>query len=68
MEYAAYYRRKNLNPFVPDYRALRGSTCSKTVDMPDDMPLEQVRQMAKQATPQGYEFIEVKAVEKGEKR
>ncbi len=65
MEYTAHYRRKNLNPFVPNYQALEGATLSKTANLPDDIPLEQVKQMAKEATPKGYEFVEVKPVKKG---
>ena len=65
-KYKACYRRKGgVNPFVPNYRALAGSICHITADVPSDMPLEQVKEMAKEATPNGFEFVEVKLVEKG---
>ena len=65
MECKAYYRKKGVNPFTPNYRALAGSTCSITANVPDGTPLKQVEEMAKEATPEGFEFIKVKLVKKG---
>jgi len=62
LEYKARYRKKGVNPFAPNYRELTGSICSVTTNVPDNTPLKQVRKMAKEATPDGFEFIEVKRV------
>jgi len=62
MKYKSRYRKKGINPFAPNYRELTGSTCSITADVPDDTPLKEVEEMARGATPDGYEFIEVNLV------
>lgn len=62
MQYKAEYRRKGLNPFPPNYQALAGSLQSITAEFPDDTPLKEVEKMAKEATPEGFEFIRVTAL------
>jgi hypothetical protein len=61
-KYQARYGRRGTNPFSPDYRALAGSVQTITAKVPDNTPLKKVRKMAKEAAPEGFEFIEVEKV------
>ncbi len=59
VEYKALYREKWANPFGP--RSPR--IASIKVELPADVPVEEIEKMAKDATPNGYEFQEVKAID-----
>jgi len=63
MKYTARYRRKGMNPFVNSLSE-KGPVISASVDIDESMPLARVKQLAKDATPEGYTFIEVTLKEK----
>ncbi|MFA4998646.1 MAG: hypothetical protein WC514_01370 [Candidatus Paceibacterota bacterium] len=67
MEYKARYRKKGANPFAParpGNQILGDALFSITVDFPDSTPIKEVKRLAKEATPDGYEFIEVNPIKK----
>jgi len=55
---AARYRKKGANPFDISRRQTE-SIKRITIEVDDNTPLESLVEPAKQATPEGYEFIEV---------
>lgn len=58
MSVYARYVRHGLSLF--ESRAGQGDFRRITLDVDDNTPLNKLEDMAKQATPTGYEFIEVK--------
>ncbi len=58
IKYKARYRKKGANPFAPRSSAIDFIT----VDIDERVPIERVKEMAKEAAPGGYEFIEVERV------
>ena len=62
MKYKARYRKTGLNPFTsvgPKNHFPEDAIISRTAKFPDNIVLEDIERMAKQATPDGYEFINV---------
>ncbi len=66
MEVIARCRRENLNPFKPKF--VRGDFLRITAEIEDDAPVERIERSARQATPRGYEFIELRFPEKEAER
>jgi len=58
IEYKARYRKKGGNPFAQHPPA----TIATTVEIDEDVASSEVERMAKKATPEGHEFIEVERV------
>lgn len=61
--YKASYRKRGANPFAP-VELRKGDLIPKTAEFPDHTPISKVERLAKQATPEGYEFIKVELVNK----
>ena len=63
VKYKARYRKKGANPFTPHISMIpKDSIVSKTVEIDESVPIKRVQEMAKEATPGGYEFIEVECI------
>lgn len=62
MKVKAEYRIKGANPFVESAAAFNSQFSSRTTEVPDDMPWEEIQRLARKATPEGYEFLQVKKV------
>jgi len=61
MKYTARYRKKGANPFRPiSLMQSDDSIRYITANFKKNTPLREIRKMAKEATPEGYEFIEAK--------
>jgi len=59
MKYKARYWRIRSNPFTPIYTDLAGKEMTITTEIPDNTSRKEVERLAKEATPKGFEFIEV---------
>ena len=62
MKYKARYRKKGVNPFASvglRNQLPKDALCSITADFPDNTPIDEAKKLAEEATPEGYEFIEV---------
>lgn len=63
LKYRARYRKKGANPFTPHISMIpKDSIVSKTVEIDEDVSIKKVEKMAKEATPDGYEFIGVERI------
>jgi hypothetical protein len=64
MKYRARYNRIGASPFEPDDLTHQTDYAHIDADFPKTMSLLTIKKLAKDATPKGWEFIEVRRMKK----
>ena len=62
MKVQAKYHIKNINPFIPKIEDLCKQVRYAEANVPDDTDWEVLTQLAKEKTPEGFEFISIKEI------
>ena len=65
-KFAARYRRVGANPFNPNWRVAAGNFQTRTVTLSDPEQILNVEELAREATPENWEFVDVREVSSSE--